>query len=320
MLDGLLGEDGVLGLPAAELHSLGLGLIHPASRAVFLEEKEIAARIVPRSTLFAWREGAVLVIHTAHYTPLYISASLLQSTARLTYFTLDSSLARIWRDRRAGGPVSYIVRPEDRIGYLEISPRKAFETHKLALARYAELFWDTNTDNEFDLLERELRLPLKDDAAVAGLPAQDPAVCRRAFLDILDRVHAAREELGVLSAEEAEAQETARIYSLQELLVSAELAFGFEVRQGCIPEVESKLEALRQVVGGGRVSYAGAPEEKGVIYPLFVAFLRLGLFDEFVTLWQRLKLDLPPEMEALIRYCQEAYPLSHWRGKEYRAR
>ena len=320
VLDRLLGADGVLGLPAAELHSLGLGLIHPASRAVFLEAKESAARIVPRSTLFAWREGAVLVIHTAHYTPLYVSPALLQSAARLTYFTLDSSLARIWRDRRAGGPMSYIVRPEDRIGYLEVSPRKAFETHKVSLARYAELFWETNTDTEFDLLERELRLPLKDDAAVAGLPAQDPAACRRAFLDILDRVHAAREELGVLSAEEAEAQEAARIYSLQELLVSAEVAFGFEVRQGCIPEVESKLEALRQVVGGRRVSYAGAPEEKGVIYPLFVAFLRLGLFDEFVTLWQQLKLDLPPEMEALIRYCQEAYPLSHWRGKEYRAR
>jgi len=175
VLDGLLGEDGVLSLPAAELHSLGLGLIHPASRAVFLEEKEIAAGIVPRSTLFAWREGAVLVIHTGHYTPLYISPALLQSAMRLTYFTLDSSLARIWRDRRAGGPVSYIVRPEDRIGYLEISPKKAFETHKLSLARYAELFWETNTDDEFDLFERELRLPLKDDAAVAGLPVQDRA-------------------------------------------------------------------------------------------------------------------------------------------------
>ncbi|HKO08702.1 MAG TPA: hypothetical protein VJ487_13395, partial [Alphaproteobacteria bacterium] len=320
VLDGLLGEDGVLSVPAAELHSLGLGLIHPASRAVFLEEKEIAARIVPRSTLFAWREGAVLVIHTAHYTPLYISAALLQSATRLTYFTLDSSLARIWRDRRAGGPVSYIVRPEDRIGYLEISPKKAFETHKLSLARYAELFWETNTDDEFDLFERELRLPLKDDAAIAGLPAQDPAVCRRAFIDILDRVHAAREELGYLSAEEAEAQEAARIYSLHELLVSAELIFGFEVRQGCIPEVESKLAALRQTISGGRVSYAAAPQEKADISPLFVVFLRLGLFDEFVELWQRLKLDLPPEIEALVRYCQEAYPLSHWRGKEYRAR
>jgi len=320
VLDGLLGEDGVLSLPAAELHSLGLGLIHPASRAVFLEEKEIAAGIVPRSTLFAWREGAVLVIHTGHYTPLYISPALLQSATRLTYFTLDSSLARIWRDRRAGGPVSYIVRPEDRIGYLEISPKKAFETHKLSLARYAELFWETNTDDEFDLFERELRLPLKDDAAVAGLPVQDRAACRRAFLDILDRVHRAREELGVLSAEEAEAQEAARIYSLHELLVLAELIFGFEVRQGCIPEVESKLDALRQTISGGRVSYAGAPEEKADIAPLFVVFLRLGLFDEFVELWQRCKLDLPPEIEALVRYCLEAYPLSHWRGKEYRAR
>ena len=320
VLDGLRSAEGVLSLPAAELHSLGLGLIHPASRAVFLEEKEIAARIVPRSTLFAWREGAVLVIHTAHYTPLYISPALLQSASRLTYFTLDSSLARIWRDRRAGAPVSYIVRPEDRIGYLEISPRKAFETHKVALARYAELFWDANTDNEFDLLERELRLPLKDDAAIAGLPVQDPAVCRRAFLGILDRVHRAREELGVLSAEEAEAQEATRIYSLQELLTLTELIYAFEVRQGCIPEVESKLDAVRQTVARGRVSYAGAAEEKAAVYPLFIVFLRLGLFDQFVALWQQLKLDLPPEMEALIRYCQEAYPLSHWRGKEYRTR
>ncbi len=320
VLDGLLCEDGVLSLPAAELHSLGLGLIHPASRAVFLEEKEIAAGIVPRSTLFAWREGAVLVIHTAHYTPLYISAALLQTATRLTYFTLDSSLARIWHDRRGRGPVPYIVRPEDRIGYLEISPKKAFETHKLSLARYAELFWETNTDNEFDLFERELRLPLKDDAAIAGLPAQDPAACRRAFLDILDRVHRAREELGVLSAEEAEAQEAARIFTVQELLASAELTFRFEVRQGCIPEVESKLDALRQTIRAGRVSYAGEPEEKAAIYPLFVVFLRLGLFDEFVELWQRCKLDLPPEMEALVRYCLDAYPLCHWRGKEYRAR
>ncbi len=320
VLDGLLGGDGVLSVPAPDLHSLGLGIIHPASRAVFLEEKEIAARIVPRSTLFAWREGAVLVMHTAHYTPLHISPALLQSATRLTYFTLDSSLARIWRDRRTGGPVSYIVRPEDRIGYIEISPKKAFETHKLSLARYAELFWESNSDNEFDLLERELRLPLKDGAAIVGLPAQNPAACRRAFLDILDRVHEAREKLGVLSAEEAEAQEAARIYTLQELVSSAELIFGFEVRQGCIPEVESKLDELRQVVAGGRVSYAGATEEKAAIYPLFVVFLRLGLFDQFVALWQQLRLDLPPEMEALVRYCLEAYPLCHWRGKEYRAR
>ena len=320
VLDGLLGADGVLSVPAAELHSLGLGLIHPASRAVFLEEAEIAARIVPRSTLFAWREGATLVIHTAHYTPLYVSPALLQSATRLTYFTLDSSLARIWQDRRAGGPVPYIVRPEDRIGYLEISPKKAFETHKLSLARYVELFWETNTDNEFDLFERELRLPLKDAAAIAGLPAQDPVACRRAFLGILDRVHRAREELGVLSAEEAEANEAARIWSLHELLVSAELVFGFEVRQGCIPEVESKLDELRRVVGEARVSYTATPEEKADISPLFVVFLRLGLFDEFVELWRRVKLDLPPEIETLVRYCQEAYPLNHWRGKEYRAR
>ena len=287
-LDRLMRDDGSLSLPAAELHSLGLALIHPASRAVFLEAKETARGIVPRSTVFAWREGAVLVIHTAHYSPLYISAALLRSTTRLTYFTLDSSLARLWRDRREGAPVSYIVRPEDRIGYLEISPKRAFATHKLSLAAYAQLFWETNTDNEFDLLERELRLPLKDAAAITGLPAQDPALCRRAFLDLLDRVHAAREELGVLSAEEAEAQEAARIFSLQELLVSAELVFGFEVRQGCIPEVESKLEDLRQTIRSGRVSYAGAPEEKAAIYPLFVAFLRLGLFEEFVELWRRL--------------------------------
>ena len=249
VLDGLLDGNGVLSLPAAELHSLGLGLIHPASRAVFLEEGEIAARIVPRSTLFAWREGATLVIHTAHYTPLYVSPALLQSATRLTYFTLDSSLARIWQDRRGGAPAPYIVRPEDRIGYLEVSPKKAFETHKLSLARYAELFWETNTDNEFDLFERELRLPLKDDSAIAGLPAQDPVACRRAFLGILDRVHRAREELGVLNAEEAEANEAARIWSLHELLASAELVFGFEVRQGCIPEVEGKLDELRRVVG-----------------------------------------------------------------------
>ena len=68
------------------------------------------------------------------------------------------------------------------------------------------------------------------------------------------------------------------------------------------------------------MSYSGEPEEKAAISPLFVVFLRLGLFDEFVELWQRAKLDLPPEIEALVRYCQDAYPLYHWRGKEYRAR
>ena len=94
----------------------------------------------------------------------------------------------------------------------------------------------------------------------------------------------------------------------------------FEVRNGCVAEVETMLAGIRKTILEGELPYGATAIEDEALDRLWVNLLRLGLFDELLYLIEHHKLPLRSEVGTLIHYCRDEYRSCKERGEAYRAR
>ncbi|MBV8190446.1 MAG: hypothetical protein JO339_24600 [Alphaproteobacteria bacterium] len=108
--------------------------------------------------------------------------------------------------------------------------------------------------------------------------------------------------------------------SLLDLANEADAVMAFEVQEGCLAEVETKLVDLRGSILEWQTPYHGTLHEDEALDRLWVSLLRLGLFEELRHLAGPCNLPFPSQVKALLDFCAEAFVASKARGEAYRAR
>ena len=68
--------------------------------------------------------------------------------------------------------------------------------------------------------------------------------------------------------------------SLLDLASESDAILGFEVRKGCLGEVEAQLDAIRKKILEWQTGYTGTVYEDEALDRIWVNLLRLGLFEE----------------------------------------
>lgn len=107
--------------------------------------------------------------------------------------------------------------------------------------------------------------------------------------------------------------------TLLELANESDSIMAFEVREGCIAEVDGRLQALRQKILGWRTKYAGTPVEDEALDRIWVNLLRLGLFNELRFLASDCALPFRQEIKAFLDYGATQFATCEARGRAYRA-
>jgi hypothetical protein len=107
--------------------------------------------------------------------------------------------------------------------------------------------------------------------------------------------------------------------TLSELANESDSIMAFEVREGCIAEVDGRLQALRQKILGWRTKYEGTPAEDEALDRIWVNLLRLGLFDELRFLANERALPFRQEIKAFLEYGAMQFAACKARGQAYRA-
>ncbi|MFO1157382.1 MAG: hypothetical protein U1E60_00945 [Reyranellaceae bacterium] len=107
--------------------------------------------------------------------------------------------------------------------------------------------------------------------------------------------------------------------TLFELVAMMDKIMDFEIRNGCIGEVETQLDDVRRLVRDDRVGFAGTRHELDAVDRLWVSFLRLGLFDDLWHLVDTLNLPLRSEVRLIADFCRQEYQACQARGAAYRA-
>ena len=313
-LDAKRKSDGTISLDARSLHSLGLKHLHQSSRSVFVTDTQLSAKSIPRSTIFMWPEGTEIAVRSAHYQPIFVSNSLLTQNMRLSYFTVDSTVYRRWGHVPSVAAATYMVRPSDDIGYLEISSSSQFSISHVDRNQYAREFWETNTRSEFSLLAKEFRLP------IAELPAGLPAVAlapstSQAFIRLYEDIRLARPY-----GDQDEDRISANL-TIADLVGISDTAYGLEVREGTGPMAETLVEDLQSAVREGRTFYEVAAIDDAYLGRMYINFLRLGLMDELKTLYVRHKFRLGGAtalLNTFVDLCTVQFANAEEAGKEWR--
>jgi len=108
--------------------------------------------------------------------------------------------------------------------------------------------------------------------------------------------------------------------TLLELANETDSIIGFEVREGCLGEVEGQLDALRKKILEWATRYEGTVHEDEALDRIWVNLLRLGLFNELRHLTGRCNLPFRSEVKAFLDYCAGEFASCKARGQAYRAR
>lgn len=106
--------------------------------------------------------------------------------------------------------------------------------------------------------------------------------------------------------------------TLTHLTQRAEEVLRREVEEGCVPDIEPQLEEVRALIHAEDLHHSGEPADDEALDQLWVALLRLGMFDELLSLVNRLNLPLRPEVKTFIVYCKDHYEVCRRRGEAYR--
>ncbi len=143
--------------------------------------------------------------------------------------------------------------------------------------------------------------------------------------DLLRRVLAlvgARAAVTPAGAEAATAagQPAAAQPTLLEFATEADSIVAFEVREGCVAEVETKLDAFRQKILAWPVRYDGTIYEQEALDRVWVSLLRLGLFDELRHLARHENLPFPDGIRAFLDYGAVEFAACKARGESFRLR
>ena len=124
-----------------------------------------------------------------------------------------------------------------------------------------------------------------------------------------------RDDEATAAAQSAVVQRT-----LLEFARESEAIVAFEVREGCVAEVEARLDSLRNKILTRQARYGGTVAEDQALDRIWENFLRLGLFDELRHLVGQGNLPFPPEIEAFLDYCAVEFAACRARGQACRAR
>lgn len=109
--------------------------------------------------------------------------------------------------------------------------------------------------------------------------------------------------------------------TLLELANESDAVTAFEVREGCVAEVEEKLNALRQKIAGSRPACTGTALDDDTLDRIWVNLLRLGLFDELRYLaGPPCNLPFRAEIKAFLDHGAVEFAACCARGQAYRAR
>jgi hypothetical protein len=306
-LEAYRAEDGIIALCAGDLQSLGLQHMHQASRRVVVTADELKGEYLPRSTLLMWFEPGALVLHTAHYHPMFISSKLLTSVMRLSYFTVDSSFIRLSGIADDPNCEICVAGVEDEIGYFEISPSEIRSPATVPVGYLTNVFWSTNTDYEFGLLQKDLRLPVSQ--LPTGLPVSQPRVMMEAFHSLINKFAAARPT----------SMAPSRTVTINALVRLSDVILKAELQGGSRRDVESKIEQLALLTKRDVVAYFGAELERSSLRQLLINFLRLGLLGELVSLRDRLQLPFDSNLCSFIDFCVQRYRSAAEDGRAWRA-
>ena len=108
--------------------------------------------------------------------------------------------------------------------------------------------------------------------------------------------------------------------SLLDLANESDAILGFEVRKGCLGEVEAQLDAIRKKILEWQTGYTGTVYEDEALDRIWVNLLRLGLFEELRYLAGPRTLPFRFEVKAFLDYCAVEFAACKARGQAYRAR
>lgn len=108
--------------------------------------------------------------------------------------------------------------------------------------------------------------------------------------------------------------------TLLEFATEADSIVAFEIREGCISEVEAKLDSLREKILCWEVNYGATIYEEQALERIWVSFLRLGLFDEIRHLTRYAELPFPSGAKAFLDHCAVEFVACKARGEAFRAR
>ncbi|CAN5884754.1 hypothetical protein BH11PSE3_BH11PSE3_03910 [soil metagenome] len=143
------------------------------------------------------------------------------------------------------------------------------------------------------------------------------------FLRLVNRLVAKLRELLGLGRPDGgatPAQSTTSLPTLLELANESDSIIAFELREGCVPEVDAKLDVLRRKMQGWQTPYGGTSNEDEALDRIWVNVLRLGLFDELRYLSGQRQLPFRPEITAFLDHCAVEFAACKERGQAYRAR
>jgi hypothetical protein len=108
--------------------------------------------------------------------------------------------------------------------------------------------------------------------------------------------------------------------SLLDLANESDAILGFEVRKGCLGEVEAQLDTIRKKILQWQTGYTGTVYEDEALDRIWVNLLRLGLFEELRHLAGPCNLPLRFEVKTFLDYCAVEFASCKARGQAYRAR
>jgi len=106
--------------------------------------------------------------------------------------------------------------------------------------------------------------------------------------------------------------------TLLELANESDSILAFEVREGCIAEVDDRVDALRHKILGWGTKYEGAPAEDEALDRIWVNLLRLGLFNELRFLANDRALPFRQEIGTFLEYAATQFAACEARGRAYR--
>ncbi len=301
-LDAVRTDAGAISLSADRLHSFGLQHLHPVMKASFLSPKQMRNSMLPRITVLGWRDGHELVLHTAHYTPIFVSREALDLEMRLSYFTIDSTILRQWSRSSERDKAVYVIDSSDGVGYFEISARAAFSADPVGRSRFIRDFWETNGLDEYELFRRELRLPLSPGGEDSKNLSTDVDGCRYEFDRLMSELIGSRPV-----PKDAQSDEGRKWFSVIDLVQRSDLIFGAEINSGCGSHIDEQVERLRSIIAKKRTVYSDSPMEKSYLGRMTINFLRLGLLDELIALRDEHNIPLDGDASAFIDFCQDAY-------------